>query len=187
MPTRGLSPSSRCVYFSRFGLVLFLATFFVRARLGSIAGHFPPLDSQSPARRAHPRSFSRRMQLLSALDTVYLTDHLRRPITNTTSTTSKRKKVSAATGRGEGVGYGTGTTYAGAGMGTGTGYAAEEYDESEGEEEEYWDEEVGEYVYRERVKVRFSESAAPASHFGEAFLPRVLRAVETAVFVTRER
>ncbi|BGP11044.1 hypothetical protein JCM10049v2_006943 [Rhodotorula toruloides] len=93
--------------------------------------------------------------LLSALDTVYLTDHLRRPLPPASTTSaSKRKKPAAATGKGKGVGYGSNRivpSYAG-GTGGGVGYAVEEEEEEDSEEGEWWDEEMGEYVVRERVK-----------------------------------
>ncbi|BGP35026.1 hypothetical protein JCM10296v2_006856 [Rhodotorula toruloides] len=95
--------------------------------------------------------------LLSALDTVYLTDHLRRPLppASTSSAPSKRRKTAAATGKGKGVGYASNRvvpSYAGVG-GMGVGYAAQDDDEGwDSEDDELWDEEMGEYVVRERVK-----------------------------------
>ncbi|EMS18111.1 baculoviral IAP repeat-containing protein 6 (apollon) [Rhodotorula toruloides NP11] len=91
-------------------------------------------------------------ELLSALDAVYLTDHLRRPLPSaSTSSASKRKKTAIATGKGKGVGYGSNRIAPGYAGATGVGYAVEEEEDSE-EAEEWWDEEVGEYVVRERVK-----------------------------------
>ncbi|GAA5912884.1 hypothetical protein JCM8208_002072 [Rhodotorula glutinis] len=97
-------------------------------------------------------------ELLSALDTVYLTEYLSRPSTSASSTlaasssgpiaTSKKKRVVASaskgkgkavpsaagpSGSGAGTGYGSGSTFGG-GAGAGTGYSMDdEYDD-----DSYW-------------------------------------------------
>ncbi|GAA5854336.1 hypothetical protein JCM9279_004724 [Rhodotorula babjevae] len=104
-------------------------------------------------------------ELLSALDTVYLTEYLARPATSTAAAVSasssgpiattkkpravastskgKGKAVAAAapSGSGAGTGYGSGTTF-GAGVGAGTGYSVDEYGEDGYGDDDYWMDEV---------------------------------------------